>query len=96
MKRTTEERSLRRRLLDGETLYGLVIKAPSPALVEMCAAAGFNFAFTATARLEKSPLNPNLLYSGRDNPGDPTVLPFRPKPGWRLGKAHRGATASLA
>jgi len=23
--------------------YGLVIKVPSPALVEMCAAAGFNF-----------------------------------------------------
>jgi 4-hydroxy-2-oxoheptanedioate aldolase len=45
MRRTADERSLRRRLLDGETLYGLVIKAPSPALVEMCAAAGFNFAF---------------------------------------------------
>ena len=37
--------SLRRRLLDGETLYGLVIKPPAPALVEMCAAAGFDFAF---------------------------------------------------
>ena len=45
MKRSTDERSLRRRLLDGETLYGLVIKAPAPALVEMCAAAGFDFAF---------------------------------------------------
>src|ERR1700693_4860147 len=44
MKRSTDERSMRRRLLDGETLYGLVIKVPSPALVEMCAAAGFNFA----------------------------------------------------
>jgi len=45
MKQTTDERLLRRRLLDGETLYGLVIKAPAPALVEMCAAAGFDFAF---------------------------------------------------
>jgi 4-hydroxy-2-oxoheptanedioate aldolase len=45
MKRSTDERSLRRRLLDDETLYGLVIKAPAPALVEMCAAAGFDFAF---------------------------------------------------
>jgi len=45
MKRSTDERSMRRRLLEGETLYGLVIKVPSPALVEMCAAAGFNFAF---------------------------------------------------
>ena len=45
MKQNTYERSLRRRLLDGETVYGLVIKASSPALVEMCAAAGFDFAF---------------------------------------------------
>lgn len=45
MKQNTDERSLRRRLLDGETVYGLVIKAPAPALVEMCAAAGFDFAF---------------------------------------------------
>ncbi len=45
MKQITDELSLRRRLLDGETLYGLVIKAPAPALVEMCAAAGFDFAF---------------------------------------------------
>jgi 4-hydroxy-2-oxoheptanedioate aldolase len=45
MKQKTDERSLRRRLLDGETVYGLVIKAPAPALVEMCAAAGFDFAF---------------------------------------------------
>jgi 4-hydroxy-2-oxoheptanedioate aldolase len=37
--------SLRRRLLGCETLYGLVIKPPAPALVEMCAAAGFDFAF---------------------------------------------------
>src|ERR1700722_1910627 len=37
--------SLRQRLLGGETVYGLVIKAPAPALVEMCAAAGFDFAF---------------------------------------------------
>ena len=42
MKRSTDERSMRRRLLDGETLYGLVIKVPSPALVEMCAAAGLS------------------------------------------------------
>src|SRR6202048_2178926 len=45
MKQKPDERSLRRRLLAGETLYGLVIKAPAPALVEMCAAAGFDFAF---------------------------------------------------
>jgi 4-hydroxy-2-oxoheptanedioate aldolase len=45
MKQKLDERSLRRRLLDGETVYGLVIKAPAPALVEMCAAAGFDFAF---------------------------------------------------
>jgi 4-hydroxy-2-oxoheptanedioate aldolase len=45
MKQKPDERSLRRRLLDGETVYGLVIKAPAPALVEMCAAAGFDFAF---------------------------------------------------
>src|SRR5258705_3617949 len=45
MKQRSDERSLRRRLLDGETVYGLVIKAPAPALVEMCAAAGFDFAF---------------------------------------------------
>ena len=45
MKQKPTERSLRRRLLDGETVYGLVIKAPAPALVEMCAAAGFEFAF---------------------------------------------------
>jgi 4-hydroxy-2-oxoheptanedioate aldolase len=45
MKKSSDERSLRRRLLDGESLYGLVIKAPAPALVEMCAAAGFDFAF---------------------------------------------------
>src|ERR1700722_968583 len=37
--------SLRQRLLGGETVYGLVVKAPAPALVEMCAAAGFDFAF---------------------------------------------------
>ncbi len=36
---------LRRRLLDGQTVYGLIVKAPAPALVEMCAAAGFEFAF---------------------------------------------------
>src|ERR1700688_3988311 len=45
MKKSTDQRSLRQRLLGGETLYGLVIKAPAPALVEMCAAAGFDFAF---------------------------------------------------
>ncbi len=45
MKQRSAERSLRRRLLGGETLYGLVIKPPAPALVEMCAAAGFDFAF---------------------------------------------------
>src|SRR3982074_2965090 len=45
MKQRSAERSLRRRLLAGETLYGLVIKPPAPALVEMCAAAGFDFAF---------------------------------------------------
>ena len=45
MKKGHDERSLRRRLLDDVSLYGLVIKAPAPALVEMCAAAGFDFAF---------------------------------------------------
>jgi 4-hydroxy-2-oxoheptanedioate aldolase len=45
MKQQPPERSLRRRLLNGDTVYGLVIKAPAPALVEMCAAAGFHFAF---------------------------------------------------
>src|SRR5258708_19573278 len=45
MKQRSDEFSLRRRLLGGETVYGLVIKAPAPALVEMCAAAGFDFAF---------------------------------------------------
>jgi 4-hydroxy-2-oxoheptanedioate aldolase len=45
MKPKTAKRSLRRRLRDGETVFGLVIKAPAPALVEMCAAAGFDFAF---------------------------------------------------
>ena len=45
MKQRSAERSLRQRLLGGEALYGLVIKPPAPALVEMCAAAGFNFAF---------------------------------------------------
>ncbi len=45
MKQRSAERSLRQRLLGGETLYGLVIKPPAPALVEMCAAAGFDFAF---------------------------------------------------
>jgi 2-keto-3-deoxy-L-rhamnonate aldolase RhmA len=40
-----DKRPLCRRLLDGETVYGLVIKAPAPALAEMCAAAGFDFAF---------------------------------------------------
>src|ERR1700727_2729840 len=45
MKRRPDEPSLRRRLLGGATVYGLVIKAPAPALVEMCAAAGFDFAF---------------------------------------------------
>jgi 4-hydroxy-2-oxoheptanedioate aldolase len=45
MRRTDTLPSLRRRLLGGDTLYGLVIKPPAPALVEMCAAAGFDFAF---------------------------------------------------
>jgi 4-hydroxy-2-oxoheptanedioate aldolase len=45
MKHNSTDRSLRRRLFDNETVYGLVIKAPAPALVEMCAAAGFDFAF---------------------------------------------------
>jgi 4-hydroxy-2-oxoheptanedioate aldolase len=45
MRQTDAFPSLRRRLLDGDTLYGLVIKPPAPALVEMCAAAGFDFAF---------------------------------------------------
>jgi 4-hydroxy-2-oxoheptanedioate aldolase len=45
MKQRSAEPSLRQRLLGGETLYGLVIKPPAPALVEMCAAAGFDFAF---------------------------------------------------
>jgi 4-hydroxy-2-oxoheptanedioate aldolase len=45
MKQRSEELSLRQRLLGGQTVYGLVIKAPAPALVEMCAAAGFDFAF---------------------------------------------------
>src|ERR1700730_211428 len=45
MKQRSAERSLRRRLLGGDTLYGLVIKPPAPAPVEMCAAAGFDFAF---------------------------------------------------
>jgi 4-hydroxy-2-oxoheptanedioate aldolase len=45
MRQRPDELSLRRRLLGGETVYGLVIKAPAPALVEMCAAAGFDFAF---------------------------------------------------
>lgn len=45
MKKKGDERSLRRRLLDGEIVFGLVIKAPGPALVEMSAAAGFDFAF---------------------------------------------------
>ena len=44
MKPKTSERSLRQRLLAGETVYGLVVKAPAPALVEMGAAAGFDFA----------------------------------------------------
>jgi hypothetical protein len=33
MKQRPDELSLRRRLLGGETVYGLVIKAPAPALV---------------------------------------------------------------
>jgi 4-hydroxy-2-oxoheptanedioate aldolase len=37
--------SLRQRLLGGETLYGLVVKPPAPALMEMCAVAGFDFGF---------------------------------------------------
>jgi 4-hydroxy-2-oxoheptanedioate aldolase len=45
MKQKESASSLRRRLLNGETLYGLVIKPPAPALVEMCAAAGFDFGF---------------------------------------------------
>ncbi len=45
MKHKGTEHSLRRRLFGGATVYGLVIKAPAPALVEMCAAAGFDFAF---------------------------------------------------
>jgi 2-keto-3-deoxy-L-rhamnonate aldolase RhmA len=45
MKPKTFEHSLRQRLLAGETVYGLVVKAPAPALVEMGAAAGFDFAF---------------------------------------------------
>jgi DNA-binding NarL/FixJ family response regulator len=45
MKQRSDEFSLRRRLLGGESVYGLVIKAPAPALVEMCAAAEFDFAF---------------------------------------------------
>ncbi len=45
MKQRSAERSLRQRLLGGEALYGVVIKPPAPALVEMCAAAGFDFAF---------------------------------------------------
>lgn len=45
MKHKNTEHSLRQRLFAGETIYGLVIKAPAPALVEMCAAAGFDFAF---------------------------------------------------
>jgi 4-hydroxy-2-oxoheptanedioate aldolase len=45
MKSKISERSLRQRLLAGETVYGLVVKAPAPALVEMVAAAGFDFAF---------------------------------------------------
>jgi 4-hydroxy-2-oxoheptanedioate aldolase len=45
MKQKHNAPSLRRRLLGGETLYGLVIKPPAPALVEMCAAAGFDFGF---------------------------------------------------
>jgi 4-hydroxy-2-oxoheptanedioate aldolase len=45
MKQTDALPSLRRRLLAGETLYGLVIKPTATALVEMCAAAGFDFAF---------------------------------------------------
>src|SRR5258708_27290550 len=45
MKQKGTDDSLRRRLFGGATVYGLVIKAPAPALVEMCAAAGFDFAF---------------------------------------------------
>src|SRR6476659_5202656 len=45
MKPKGDERSLRRRLLDGDIVFGLVITAPGPALVEMSAAAGFDFAF---------------------------------------------------
>jgi 4-hydroxy-2-oxoheptanedioate aldolase len=44
MKLTNDNPSLRRRLLGGETLYGLFIKPPATALMEMCAAAGFDFA----------------------------------------------------
>src|SRR5258708_36437279 len=45
MKQRSAERSLRQRLLGGEPFYGLLIKPSAPALVEMCAAAGFDFAF---------------------------------------------------
>jgi 4-hydroxy-2-oxoheptanedioate aldolase len=45
MKQKIDGRSLRQRLLSGENLYGLIIKPPAPALVEMCAAAGFDFGF---------------------------------------------------
>ena|SRR5215469_3758123 len=45
MKQKNHAHSLRRRLLGGETLYGLVIKPPAPAVMEMCAYVGFDFGF---------------------------------------------------
>jgi 4-hydroxy-2-oxoheptanedioate aldolase len=44
MKLNADSKKLRLRILQGEILYGLIVKAPSPAIVEMCAAAGFDFA----------------------------------------------------
>jgi 4-hydroxy-2-oxoheptanedioate aldolase len=48
MKETIPGKSLRQRVMYGDTVYGLVIKAPAPAIIEMCAAAGFDFAIIDT------------------------------------------------
>ena len=40
--------SVKRRLQSGETLFGLIVKMPGAAIVEMCARAGFDFAVIDT------------------------------------------------